>query len=265
MRAQLLITCAALACAAASAAEPQTPLQACAAAAPTPSAVGQCLERKLREADAAMTAALAVARQESGRLDLASGRVQAVRALAAAQREFLSYRGSNCAWHAARTSATSASDATQDCLIRMTLARADDLRAQLAPAATPAQTSALTESASVMAWQGVEWKLTRMVRDGSEVSLVVGSKVTANFHAAGRVAGVASLNRYFGSYKASGDGHIGWAAPTFGATQMAGKPELMQQETLYLGALAKVSNARMEGTRLVLSNDDGSVELTFER
>jgi heat shock protein HslJ len=265
MRAQLLLTCAALACVAASAAEPQSPLQACSAAAQNPSAVSQCLERKLHEADAVMAAALAAARQESGRLDLATGRSQAVRALAAAQREFLSYRGSNCAWHAARTGATGASDTTQDCLIRMTLARADDLRTQLAPAATPAQTSALTESASVMAWQGVEWKLTRMVRDGREVPIVAGSKVTANFHAAGRVAGVASLNRYFGSYKASGDGHIGWAAPTFGATQLAGKPELMQQETLYLGALAKVSNARMEGTRLVLSNDDESVELTFER
>ena len=89
--------------------------------------------------------------------------------------------------------------------------------------------------------------------------------MTANFHAAGRVAGVASLNRYFGSYKASGEGHIEWAAPTFGATQMAGTPELMQQETQYLDALAKVSNARMEGSRLRLSNDDGTIELTFER
>jgi heat shock protein HslJ len=46
---------------------------------------------------------------------------------------------------------------------------------------------------------------------------------------------------------------------------MAGPPQLMQQEGLFLDALGKVSTARMEGTRLIFANDDGSVELTFER
>jgi heat shock protein HslJ len=150
-------------------------------------------------------------------------------------------------------------------MIRMTLARTDDLLAAAGSAPVAAQTSVLTESTSVMAWQGVDWKLVKMIRDGRDVPLVPGSKVTANFHAAGRVAGVASLNRYFGSYKASSDGHIEWAGSTFGATQMAGPPELMRQERQYLGALAKVSNARMEGPRLRLSNDDSTIELTFER
>ena len=265
MRALILFTCAAMACARAWAAEPQTPLQACSVQGASPNAVSQCLERKLREAEAAMAAALAAARQQSGRQDLAAGNMQGVKALAAAQREFLNYRKSNCAWHAARVGAAGANDAAQDCMIRMTLMRADDLRAAAASAPVAAQTTVLTESTSVMAWQGVDWKLVKMVRDGRDLPLVPGSKVTANFHAAGRVAGVASLNRYFGSYKASGDGHIEWAASTFGATQMAGPPELMQQERQFLDALAKVSNARMEGPRLRLSNDDGTIELTFGR
>jgi heat shock protein HslJ len=265
MRARLLLTCAAMASATVVAAEVHTPLQACTAAASSPGAISQCLERKLRDAEAAMAAALAAARQESGRVDLETGKMQGTKALAAAQKEFLNYRKSNCAWHAARTGGAGASDAAQDCMIQMTSARADDLRSQTAPSMAAAQTSVLTESTSVMAWQGVDWKLSKMVREGREVPLVAGSKVTANFHAAGRVAGVASLNRYFGSYKASGDGRIEWAGPSFGATQMAGKPELMQQERLYLDALAKVSNARMEGQRLRLSNQDGTVELTFDR
>ena len=265
MRAWVLFTCATLVCAPAWAAEPPTPLQACSLQSASPSAISQCLERKLREAEAAMATALNAARQHSGRVDLANGNMHGVKALAAAQREFLNYRKSNCAWHAARSGAAGANDASLDCMIRMTLARTDDLHAAAGSAPVAAQTSAPTESTSVMAWQGVDWKLVKMVRDAREIPLVRGSKVTANFHAAGRVAGLASLNRYFGSYKVSADGRIDWAAPTFGATQMAGTPELMLQETQYLDALARVSNARMEGPRLRLSSDDGTIELVFEQ
>jgi len=267
MRAHSLFVCAILICSAAvSAAEAQTPLQACYASSPNRSAVGLCLERKLRDADAAMASALASAREEATRLDTVTGHAQGVKALSAAQKEFLAFRSANCAWYAARMSAgTGSGDATQDCMIRMTRTRADELRASASASETAGQPSLLTESSSVMAWQGVDWKLTKMVRDGKDVPLVTNSKITANFHAAGRLAGMASVNRYFGSYKAGGDGRIEWAAPGFGATRMAGPPQLMQQEGWFLDALGKVSTARMEGTRLILANDDGSVELTFER
>jgi heat shock protein HslJ len=42
-------------------------------------------------------------------------------------------------------------------------------------------------------------------------------------------------------------------------------PALMKQEGLFLDALGKVSKARMEGSKFLLANEDGSVELTFER
>ena len=267
MRFHLLYGCIFVAASAiVSAAELQTPLQACSAASPNRSALAQCLQRNLQEADVAMTAALASTRQELFTLESSASRQQSLKALSAAQKSFLEFRKANCAWHAARTpSGADAGAAAQDCMIRMTRARVEELRARSSAADTPSQPALPTESASVMAWQGVEWKLARMVRDGKEVPLVPNSKVTANFHAAGRVAGAASVNRYFGSYKATAEGRIEWSPPGFGATRMAGRPELMQQEALFLDALAKVSTARMEGTRLLLANDDGSVELTFGR
>jgi hypothetical protein len=67
-------------------AEAQTPLQACYASSPNRSAVGLRLERKLRDADAAMASALASARQEATRLDTVTGHAQSVKALSAAQR-----------------------------------------------------------------------------------------------------------------------------------------------------------------------------------
>lgn len=263
MRVHLLFGCLILVCSAgAFAAGPQTPLQACYESSSDRIAVGHCLERKLQEAEKGMDEALMAARQEMATLDSATGRPQGAKALAAAQEKFLEFRKTNCAWHAVRMGS---GNTAQDCRIRMTLGRAEELHAQTNTAAVGAQPEPPAESASVMAWQGVEWKLRMMVRESKEVPLVVGSKVTANFHAAGRVAGVASVNRYFGSYKVTGDGRIDWSAPAFGATRTAGPPELMQQEKLFLDALRKVSTARMEGSRLLLSNDDGTVELTFER
>jgi heat shock protein HslJ len=251
---------------AASAAEAQTPLQACYAKSLNRNTVEQCLKRQLQEADTAMAEALGLARREMGEVDLATGGSQGAKALAAGQREFLGFREANCAWYAARmSSGIGAGDAALDCTIRMTRARADELRAQVSAAESLAEPALPAESASVMAWQGVEWKLTKLVRDGKEVPLVAKSRITAAFHAAGRVAGMASVNRYFGSYKARGDGRIEWPAPAFGATRMAGPPALMKQEGLFLDALGKVSKARMEGSKFLLANEDGSVELTFER
>ena len=258
----LLIAASAIA----SAAEVQTPLQACSAASPNRSAVAHCLQRSLQEAEVAMTAALASTRQELFTLEPSSSRQQSLKALSTAQKSFLEFRKANCAWHVARMpSGADAGAAGQDCMVRMTRGRVEELRVRSSVTGTASPPALPTESASVMAWQGVEWKLARMVRDDQEVPLVSNSKVTANFHAAGRVAGMASVNRYFGSYKATGEGRIEWSPPGFGATRMAGRPELMQQETLFLDALAQVSTARMEGSRLILASDDGSVELTFER
>ena len=249
-----------------SAAQAQTPLESCSVESPNRSAVAQCLQRSLQEADAAMTAALASTRQAIFTLESGATRQQSLKALSAAQKSFLEFRKANCAWHAARMpSGTDAGATAQDCMIRMTRERAEELGAKSSAAEALSQPALPTESASVMAWQGVEWKLARMVRDGKEVPLVPNSKITANFHAAGRVAGAASVNRYFGSYKASAEGRIEWSPPGFGATRMAGRPELMQQEALFLDTLSKVTTARMEGTRLILGSEDGSVELTFGR
>jgi heat shock protein HslJ len=267
MRVHFPLCCAIVVCSvAASAAELQTPLQACYASSSNRIAVGECLRRKVQEADIAMADALTAARQEMVNLDAASGRTQGSKALAAGQRAFLDFRKANCAWYSARMgSGTGSGDAARNCTIMMALARADELRLQVSAAGAPTQAGLPAESASVMAWQGVDWKLIRMVRNGQDVALIANSKVTASFHAAGRIAGMASVNRYFGSYKASGDGRIEWPAPAVGATRMAGPPELMKQEALFLDALGKVSRARMEGSRLILMTDDGTTELTFER
>lgn len=74
-------------------------------------------------------------------------------------------------------------------------------------------------------------------------------------------SGQAAVNRYFGSL--SREGNTIKFMPA-GSTMMAGPRNLMRVETNYLQGLDKIHSWKLDGNRLVLTDDNGK-ELIFER
>ena len=244
--------------------EDRTSLQTCYEASTDRMEANQCLNDKLTKAEEAMSSALSATRAEMARVDAATDRDEATKALSAAQRHFEEFRKANCSWYAARSSSgVGAGDLTKDCLIRMTLARAAELRTQVQQPTARLETPPVAAEPEMVAWQGGEWKLVKLIRDGEQVPLLDGSNITATFYTMGRVAGMASVNRYFGSYQLGAEHRIIWTTPAFGATRMAGPQPLMRQEQMFLDALGRATRAHVDGADLVLDSDDGNVILTF--
>lgn len=110
---------------------------------------------------------------------------------------------------------------------------------------------------------GIEWRLTQMVVNNDGVPLLPDATVTFLYTGDGKVAGSASINRYFGNLEMSKDGNITWSEPGFGTTLMAGPPELMSQETKFLKSLKSVQQMYLKDSTLTMESDDRSVYLVF--
>lgn len=88
------------------------------------------------------------------------------------------------------------------------------------------------------------------------------AEITLGFDGASdRFFGKAAINRYFGSYTTEGN-TISFGAA--GATMMAGPQELMEAEHSYLSFLSEVKTFKLDGTKLILSNDKNE-NLVFEK
>ncbi|MBA4194222.1 MAG: hypothetical protein C0451_06605 [Comamonadaceae bacterium] len=92
---------------------------------------------------------------------------------------------------------------------------------------------------------GTEWRLESL--GGREVP--AGSQATLAFPEAGRVAGNASCNRFFGTYTQTRQ-NISFSQ--MGATRMACIGSAAEQETRYLAALQKAVGFEIEGSRLTI-------------
>lgn len=110
---------------------------------------------------------------------------------------------------------------------------------------------------------GVEWILTRMVKDGTTIALVENAKATFTCDEAGKVAGKATLNRYSGNLAIKESGEIVWNK-AFIMTRMAGPPALMQQEADFTQVLMQTSRMFLKNEKLALMSEDGSYDLEFE-
>ena len=110
----------------------------------------------------------------------------------------------------------------------------------------------------------IEWHLSRMTLDGKPKPLVKNSKVTFVCSNEAKVAGVASINRYFGALELAEDGAIVWNK-AFGMTRMAGPPELMEQESVFMASLTKTTRMYLNGSALTLTSRDRSTVLVFDR
>jgi len=87
-------------------------------------------------------------------------------------------------------------------------------------------------------------------------------KPFVKFDKDGKVSGSGSVNRFFGSMHIDSDGRIQWKK-AFGSTRMAGPPEFMAQESLFLATLPRTERLSLEGIRLYASTVDGKTELVF--
>ncbi len=92
--------------------------------------------------------------------------------------------------------------------------------------------------------------------------LVAGSEITAVFGTDGRLGGRASVNLYGTTYTASADGSL-TVGPDIVATEMAGPPELMAQEQVYLSALPRAAWYLVVGDALWLRDARGTLLARF--
>ncbi len=110
---------------------------------------------------------------------------------------------------------------------------------------------------------GTEWTLESYSLSSEAVSSVIaGTTITAVFSADGNVGGNAGCNSYGAGYQVNGT-NLTIEAPI--STKMyCGEPEgVMEQENRYLTLLESVAGYRIDGTRLVLTDESGTTLLTF--
>ena len=111
---------------------------------------------------------------------------------------------------------------------------------------------------------GIEWHLKRMTVNEESISLIKDSKIIFSCDENAKVAGFASINRYFGNFNLKDDGDIIWSK-AFGMTRMAGPPDLMDQEAKFMQALVLTSRLYLREGILVLTSTDRSTVLEFEK
>ena len=110
----------------------------------------------------------------------------------------------------------------------------------------------------------VEWHLQGMKSDSQTIELIPDTKNTFSCDDNGKVAGIATINRYFGNFRFREDGEIIWNK-AFGMTRMAGPPNLMEQEAKFMQALPRTSRIYIKKQKLVMISTDQSTVLEFEK
>ena len=112
------------------------------------------------------------------------------------------------------------------------------------------------------ALQGTPWSASGYNNGkGAVVSLVADSTITAVFATDGTLSGNASVNSYSAAYTTDGDRIT--IGPDIITTKMAGPPELMEQEQLYLAALGRATSFALSADTLELRAADGSLQVAF--
>ncbi len=122
--------------------------------------------------------------------------------------------------------------------------------------ATSPATTALAD------WQGTELKATRLVSNGTEVPLLADRPITLQLEPEGRVAGRASVNRYFGGFTPGTDGTIVWQGG-LGSTRMAGPPEAMGLEAVFFQVLPQTTQVKAGRDTLTFQSADGKNRVRF--
>ena len=116
------------------------------------------------------------------------------------------------------------------------------------------------EKIEPVALEGTQWELISYNNgDNDSRSVKADSRITALFDD-GQVGGSAGCNNYFGGYEVEGSNiKIG----PLGSTLMMCSPEVMDQERLYLEALASAATYNIVARRLELINSEGAAAAMY--
>ena len=96
------------------------------------------------------------------------------------------------------------------------------------------------------------------------VSVIGGTELTMDFGADGRVSGSAGCNDFTAGYRQDG-AKLSITAPASTRRACARPEGVMAQEASFLGALAMVDHARVEGGQLELRSAGGELAVSLER
>jgi len=152
--------------------------------------------------------------------------------------------------------------AYRDALMQSTRYRIQDKQLQLIDRAGNVLVSLIPAEVSLAgsSWDAISYNNGKQ----AVVSLVTGTKITARFGEDGRITGHVGCNGYFASYKVTGQRMA--IGPPASTRRVCAEPEgVMEQEFLYLKALATAMQYRISGSRLELRNSQGSVAAVFVR
>ena len=124
-----------------------------------------------------------------------------------------------------------------------------------------------SNSTLLIAMINKNWQLKSISESGKilfEPGNETGEKVvTLLFDSACKVSGRSVINRYFGQCEFGENDTIKWKEPGFGMTMMAGPPEDMDAEQLYLKHLKQTTKIVLKKSSLELQSDDGDISLVF--
>jgi heat shock protein HslJ len=103
-----------------------------------------------------------------------------------------------------------------------------------------------------------------MYDDGSGqlVNVMPSVEVTALFADDGRVSGSASCNNYVSLYTIEGD-NLTVSLPAMTRQECVNPPDIMLQETGYLGDLTVAVSYQIKGSELQLLDEEGRIILTY--
>lgn len=114
-------------------------------------------------------------------------------------------------------------------------------------------------------WENIAWQLEHFVEpDGHIVPALTETSIDAVF-ANGQLSGRGGCNRYFGTYRISGDAGLA-VEGQIGATMMACSEKINDQERRYFDMLVKTGAYRFDhdGQKLALSDNQGKTLMVFK-
>lgn len=244
------------------------PLDECTDRSPTMAGIGSCLDDMFRQADGELRARGKAVLALMRRLQKQTGSPRAAQAFIDAQHRFRAFRTAECNRRA--TGADTQADAErlrQDCLIRLTRARAEEL-ATVLPAGSGVSEQQPTVSTTEKPAQslfGVEWHLVRRMTNAREQPLAENSRVILVLSDSGTVAGRTSVSVYSGRYTLHDGGRLEWWQGGFLIQRTSGRFDGSDPDEDVLDELALTTRLRLTSSGLILQSDDGSIVLSFSR
>lgn len=243
-------------------------IEECADSSPTQAALSDCLDSRLAAAERELSIRAQVARQQAQAIRNREQRTKALRALDRAQRRFFAAREQECGSTSPEAMAESErGNKIRNCMIRVTreqagLAGMSSVESVETPAVPEASPTSRAQPDPVY---GVDWRLTRLIRDNKEVALPPKYRANLRLETDGRVSGYGAASAFTGRFRLRSAGKIEWAENGFLITHDARQPDPTQIDYLYVDSLERATRAGLSKTGLVLRSEDGSISLSFER